>query len=208
MGKISGYQSTLRKLKKTLTSIVFAPWCQVCGENKVWKLVLHHHAYFSDSTRHYNYKTKTEIGELQYHSSLALEVEQRPENFGVLCNSCHNKVEVLLDMGEERAEHTINVELFRLRKLILETGYKKYETELAEYRRIVYEYHESLKARKRIKDGKHKGLDSFKPIIKSAKKKTLARPLGHSVSDNIIPKEKSVDKLIPVEEEPNGFFWS
>jgi len=162
MTNISGYQSALRLLKKTLTSIVFAPWCQVCGENKVWRLVLHHLAYFSDSICYNNYNTQTEIGKLQYHSSLALEVEKRPENFGVLCNPCHKKVEVLIDMGEEGAEHTINVERFRLKKLILETGYGKYKTELAEYDRIVYVYHESLKARKKAKGYEERtGLDAF-----------------------------------------------
>jgi hypothetical protein len=167
MGKISGYQSALRVLKKTLTSIVSDPWCQVCGggENKVWRLVLHHLAYFSDSIIYKNYDTQTEIGKLQYHSSLALEVEQRPRNFCVLCNPCHKEVERLLDMGEERAEHVIKVELFRLNELVRETSgmlyNHRYEIERENYHRISYVYHESIRARKKKECGKHTGLDAF-----------------------------------------------
>ena len=166
MTNISGFQSALRLIKKTLTSIVFAPWCQVCGEKKVWILVLHHLAYFSDSIRYYNYNTQTEIGELQYHSNLALEVEKRPENFSILCNSCHEEVEALLHMGEEKAKYTINVELFRLNELVRETSgvmnIHRHKIELANYHRIVYVYHESLKARKKAKGYEERtGLDAF-----------------------------------------------
>ena len=165
MGRISGYQSALRVIKKTLTSIVSAPWCQVCFENKVRRLVLHHLAYFSDSIIYKNYNTQTDIGKLEYHSSLALEVEKRPENFGVLCNPCHKEVEVLLDMGEERAEREIEEELFRLKEVLRETSgvmnIQRRKAELGYYYRIVQVYRKSIGARKRAKEGIHTGLDVF-----------------------------------------------
>ena len=167
MGKISGYQSALRVIKKTLTSIVSEPWCQVCGggENKVWRLVLHHLAYFPDSIIYKDYNTQTEIGKLQYHSSLALEVEQRPRNFCVLCNPCHKEIERLLGMEEERAEYEIRVELFRLNELVRETSgvmnIQRCKAERENYQRIIYVYHESIRARKKAKDVNHTGLDAF-----------------------------------------------
>ena len=167
MGKISGYQSALRVIKKTLTSIVSEPCCQVCGggKNKVWRLVLHHLAYFSDSITYKDYNTQTEIGKLQYHSSLALEVEQRPRNFCVLCNPCHKEIERLLDMEEARAEREIQEELFRLREVLHETSglmnIQRRREEWQYYQGIAYVYRKSIGARKKTECSKHTGLDAF-----------------------------------------------
>tara|TARA_B110000438_G_scaffold65979_1_gene66507 strand:+ start:413 stop:964 length:552 start_codon:yes stop_codon:yes gene_type:complete len=163
----SRYRNALKNIKKALASIVSCEWCRCCGDSNIMNLVLHHLGYYRDSIRYYNYKTQTPIGELQYHSSLALEVEERPSLFHVLCNSCHSKVEELLHMSEENAEHAIFEEQIRLSALTHDTGYLKYKTELEDYGRIIFTYHESRRKRMMIKEienpnpSKRMGLDEF-----------------------------------------------
>jgi hypothetical protein len=139
-------QKKRNKIKRTLAVSISNPWCEVCGDCPVKRCTLHHHSYFPDSTVYKNYKTQTDVGNLEYYEALKGEVKLRPWNFSVLCNSHHRNVHELLDMPIEIAEHVIKKQRQWLSENI--KLYPKFadrhREQLADYDRLVWQFYRSV----------------------------------------------------------------
>jgi hypothetical protein len=145
--KLTDSQKKTNKIKRTLAIQVSAPGCEVCGEDKMKRLTLHHHRYFPDSIVYKNYKTQTDVGDLEYYEALEWEVRSRPWNFSVLCNQDHEEVEALLEMGKDIGRYAINAESYRLQEKIKEFNSQSNRSRLARWNRIDGIFSISMRAR-------------------------------------------------------------
>ena len=100
---------SLNALKKYLMQKVGIPECFACGQTNMKMLTLHHHAYHNDSIIYDSYGN-TDDERLKYYANLNDEVKQRPENFTVLCHTCHQIVEWLLTLPFHEAYNWIQAQ--------------------------------------------------------------------------------------------------
>ena len=145
--KLTDNQKKLNKIKRTLAVLISNPWCEVCGEDKMKRLTIHHHAYFPNSIVYINYETQTDAGALEYYENLEWEVRLRPWNFSVLCNEHHEEVEALLDMGKDIGKHVIAIESVRRQERINEFNSQGNRNALTRWNRIDGIFSRSIRTR-------------------------------------------------------------
>lgn len=100
------------------------PYCEICGESKPKRLVLHHINYNEDSVT-YNQFNNSDIGRIQYHAMLLNEIFSNPHNFNILCVGCHEKLEESLRLTTQKVYEEFSLfynlkYLMNIRRLNLE----------------------------------------------------------------------------------------
>jgi len=131
----------LTELKKECMKRVGFVYCFCCENNKPKQLTMHHLAYYPDSVV-FDQFDNSDDGRLKYYSHLIDEIKKRASNFFVLCNRCHETVEMLLKMPVYDVSNYI-------------IANQRYSPRYSEIERV---WSESLKSRRAIQAG---GLDSF-----------------------------------------------